>query len=384
MYRSRVINTGLMACLLAFGLVACSPYSEPEKRAGKTHSNDAVPVEVAPVEHGPIELHRSFTSTLEAQAEFVVAPKVSGLIKQLHVDLADSVQRDQIVALLDDAEYVQEVAQAEAELAVAKANHSEAHSLLNIAERELKRLHTLRERGDISESQLDAARAEQLAKQAAVDVSLAEITRAEAELAAARIRLSYTQVRAGWQDGRQTRLVAERHVDTGETVAANTPLYRIVELDPLTVVFHVTERDYAHLQPGQTATIHTDAYGDEAFSARVARIAPVFRESTRQARVELTVDNPEQRLKPGMFARATVILQHVDDATIVPLQALTRRDERDGVFVVGNDQTAIWHAVEIGIEQDDRLQIISPPLSGQVVTLGQQALDHGSALRVVE
>ena len=72
------------------------------------------PVEVAPIEHGSIQLRRTFSGALEAQAEFVVAPKVSGRIVRLDVDLADTVTRGQIVAWLDDDEYVQIVAQAEA------------------------------------------------------------------------------------------------------------------------------------------------------------------------------------------------------------------------------------------------------------------------------
>ncbi|NIR30343.1 MAG: HlyD family efflux transporter periplasmic adaptor subunit, partial [Gammaproteobacteria bacterium] len=70
-----------------------------------------------------------------------------------------------------------------------------------------------------------------------------------------------------------------------------------VELDPITAVFYVTERDYARLKPGQEAALSTDAYPGESFSGRIVRIAPVFRESTRQARVELRVANPDLRLK---------------------------------------------------------------------------------------
>jgi RND family efflux transporter MFP subunit len=206
---------------------------------------------------------------------------VSGRIEQLSADLADIVTRGQLVAKLDDAEYVQALAQAEAGLAVAKANLSEAESLLKIAERELERLDKLRERGVSSESQRDAAKADQLAKQAHVQVTTAQVTRARAELETAHIRLGYTEVTAGWRGGDDRRVVAERYVDEGETVSANAPLLRIVELDPITAVFFVTERDYALLQPGQSAVLSTDAYPDESFQGRITRIAPVFRESTR-------------------------------------------------------------------------------------------------------
>ena len=102
--------------------------------------------------------------------------------------------------------------------------------------------------------------------------------RAEASLETANIRLGYTRITAGWSGGDDQRVVAERYVDEGETVSANTPLLRIVELDPITGVIFVTERDYARLQPGQEVLLlTTDAYPGEDFQGRIERIAPVFR-----------------------------------------------------------------------------------------------------------
>jgi RND family efflux transporter MFP subunit len=343
----------------------------------------AVPVEIAAVERGAIERRRAFTGNLEARAEFVVAPKVSGRVEEISVDLADTVARGQLVARLDDDEFVQAVAQVQADWAVAKANLGEARSLLVIAERELERVERLRKRGVASASQRDAAKADQLAKQAHVEVTKAQLTRAEAGLEAARIRLGYTQVAANWRGGRDQRLVAERYVDEGETVSANAPLLRIAEIDPIIAVFFVTERDYALLKPDQIALLRSDAFPGETFEGRIARIAPVFRESTRQARVEVWLDNSGLRLKPGMFVRATVVLDRVAQATIVPEQALARRDGRDGVFVLDPDRkSAAWREVTVGIRNAARVQVEGEGLGTHVVTLGQQLLDDGSAVSV--
>lgn len=363
---------------LAWGIYQRLPQTpiKPAERDAKTH---AVAVETAAIERGPIELRRAFTGTLEAQAEFVVAPKVSGRVEQLHVDVADRVARGQVVARLDAAEYVQAVAQAEADLKVAQANLGEARSLLELAARELQRSEQLKQRGVGSESQRDTAKAEQLAKQAHVEVTQARISRAQAALETVRIRLGYTRVDADWTGGSDYRVVAERYVDEGETVSANTPLLRIVELDPISAVFFVTERDYARLQTGQSARLATDAYADETFTGAIERIAPVFRENTRQARVEVRVANPELRLKPGMFVRATLILERIEEALVIPEAALVKRAERHGVFVVNGD-SVVWREVEPGIRQGERVQVSGAGLSGEVVTLGQQLLDDGSAV----
>ncbi|MDX1431133.1 MAG: efflux RND transporter periplasmic adaptor subunit [Gammaproteobacteria bacterium] len=344
-----------------------------------------VPVEVAEIERGPIELRRVFTGTLSAHAEFVVSPKVAGRIEELEADVADSVTRGQVVARLDNAEYVQAVAQAQAGVAVARANLVEAESLLAIADRELERAESLRRRGVGSEAQRDTAKADQLAKQAHVEVTKAELARARAELETARIRLGYTEVKADWRGGDEQRVVAERFVDEGANVAENTPLLRIVELDPITAVFFVTERDYTLLRPGQKVELATDAVPGQSFPGSIARIAPVFRESTRQARVEVQAPNPQLLLKPGMFVRTEVVLRSVDEAVVVPEQALVRRDDKDGIFEIAADGASVtWRPVEVGIREGGRVQLLVDDIGSRVVTLGQQLLDDGSAVSITD
>ena len=356
---------------------------EQANPSGRLTGPQSAPVEVAQIQRGPITLQRSFSGALEATAEFVVAPKVSGRVERLGVDLADTVKRGQIVAELDNDEYLQAVVQAEAELEVARANLVEAGSALEIAIRGFRRNEKLRQTGVASESQFDAAKADQLAKQAQLEVARAQVTRAQASLETAKIRLGYTKVSADWTGGDRQRVVAERYVDEGETVSANTPLLAIVELDPINGVIFVTEKDYTRLQRGQAASLTTDAYPGELFQGRIERIAPVFRQTTRQARVELTIQNPRHRLKPGMFIRATVVLDRVAEATIVPQQALTTRNDRTGVFVIDEDsQSVAWREVKVGIREGERVQVQGKGLIGRVVTLGQQLLDDGSRITI--
>jgi RND family efflux transporter MFP subunit len=342
-----------------------------------------VPVEVAQIERGPIALQRAFSGELEATAEFVVAPKVSGRVERVVVNIADEVQREQVVVELDNAEYVQAVAQAQADLIVARANLSQARSALEIAEREFKRTESLLKRGIASDSEFDTARQDQLAKGAQFKVAAAEVSKAEALLETANIRLSYTKVTADWSGGDEDRVVAERYVDEGQTVAANTPLLLIVELDPIIGAMYVTERDYARLKPGQIVSLTTEAYAGEVYTGHIARIAPVFRKSSRQARVEMTIDNPKHRLKPGMFIRAIVVLERQAEALSVPKQALTIREDQYGIFIVNQDQkTVAWRQVDVGIREGDRVQIKGVDLSGWVVTLGQQLVNDGSLVTI--
>ncbi|GJL82204.1 MAG: hypothetical protein DHS20C01_18380 [marine bacterium B5-7] len=344
-----------------------------------------IPVEVQPVTRGVIERRRAFTGTLNSPAEFVVAPKLSGRILEITVDLADPVNRGQVVARLDNDEYVQALAQAEADLAVSRANFNEAKSLLAIADRDLERAETLRGRGVSSDAERDAAKANQLAKAAHVEVTRAQMSRAVATVETARIQLGYSDVIAAWQGGQDTRVVAERFVDEGDTVSANAPLLRIVELDPINAVVFVTEADYGLLRPGQRVDLKTDAFKDSVFKGEISRISPVFIEDTRQARVEITLDNKDLKLKPGMFARVSIMLERFEDAVILPATSLVVRDGSSGVFVVDDDGATVhWQSVETGVRDGDRVQAIGSDVEGRVVTLGQQLLDDGSKISISE
>ena len=376
---------GFAANCLALVLAVCMFGCGGDKKAGRSSAAQPMPVEVAPIVRGTIADLRTYSGTIESPARFVAAPKIGGRIARLNVNIADAVKRGQVVATLDDDEPRQAVAQAEADLKVAQANHAEAASAAVIADRELERIQTLHARGVASEANLDTARAESSARQAAVQVAEARVARDDAALAAARIRLGYASVTANWNSGADDRVVANRFVDEGATVAANTPLLSIVQLDPVNAVLFVTEREYTKLSPGQSATLVTDAWPGVSFDATVARIAPVFQEETRQARVELTVPNPEHRLKPGMFVTATVALEQAADATLVPAAALTTRDDGLGVFLLAEDNTHVaWVPVRTGIRDGEHVQILDAAIEGRVVTLGQQLVAHGARVVVAE
>ena len=379
-YTRKSINLALLVLTVLCLLFILSCVKQDEKKKDKKKIRQS-PVKVVPIEHGPITLFRSFNGTLVPQAEFVVAPKIGGRVERLTVNLADTVTRGQVVAELDNGEYIQAVALARADLAVAAANLEEAKTTLTISSRELERVKTLKARGVASETQFDTIMADMAEKNAKLEVAKAHVIRAQALLETAKIKLEYTKVKADWHGGDDQRIVAERYIEEGSTVSSNTPLLLIAELAPITGIIFVTEKDYASLHTGQTAQLTTDTYPGEIFEGRIERISPVFRKETRQARVELTIQNPKYRLKPGMFIRTTVKLDSVSSATIVPEAALTSRNNQTSVFLVNeDDMTVSWQPVQVGIRQDNRVQIMGSELGGRVVSLGHQLIEDGSAI----
>jgi len=357
--------------------------SDAAKRPGRAIGS--VAVETKPILRGPIYDVGVFTGSLEPKSQFAVAPKVAGWLRELLVDVGDTVERNQVIAVLDDEEFAQQVEQARAELQVAKANAANCESDLDIAKREYERAKSLREKQIASASQLDVSEAAFNACQTRYKVSLAQVAQKEAALKTADVRLSYTKVQAFWEEGDPTRVVGERFVDEGSLLQVNQPIVSILQNNPLTAVVYVIERDYPKVTIGQQAVVTTDAYPGRSFAGGITRIAPLLKESSRQGRVEVEVPNLDLVLKPGMFVRARVEFARHENATLIPLPALVRRNDKDGIFIADpQNLKARFVPVTTGIFSAELVEIIEPGISGLVVTLGNHLLEDGSAITMAE
>ncbi|WP_421621713.1 efflux RND transporter periplasmic adaptor subunit [Alkalilimnicola ehrlichii] len=375
--------------ITALGLYALHLTSPDGAGPGLTGERAAQPVavETAPLTRGPLEDVRRFTGSLEAANQFDLAARTGGRLRQLRVDIGDTVEHGELIARLDSEEQEQAVAEALAARDVARAQLAETRAALASARKELDRTRALRERQVASQAELEAAEARVAAEQSREQLARAQIAQREAALAAARVRLSWTEIRADWEGGGETRVVGERYRDEGAALNAGDPVVSLMDTRTLRAVGFVTERDYAHLNPGQAARLRVDTHPGEDFPATVHRLAPRFSPGSRQARLELTVPNPEGRLQPGLFARLHITVGETRDALWVPRDALVRRGDEVGIFLVdedvGDDQPprARYHTVTTGVRDGDRVQILSPALQGDVVTLGQHLIRDGSPLR---
>lgn len=374
----------LLIVVTITGLVGWQIYlriPDPNKPTTRQRRAISVPVEAKPIHKTIVRDLGLFTGTLHPRSQFIVAPKISGRLEKLLVEIGDHVKRDQLIAVLEDDEYIQQVDQARAELEVTKANVEESRSALEIAHREFERVKALRQKKIVSESALDTAQAEFKAREAKHKVALAQVAQKKAALKAVRVRLSYTQIRASWQDGDQGRIVGERFVDEGTMLSPNASIVSILDIDFLTAVIFVVERDYSKVRIGQEGTISTDAFPGRAFSGRVVRVAPILKETSREARVEMDVPNLKGLLKPGMFIRVQMEFARKENATVVPFQALVRRNGKEGVFVADlKEMKAHFVPVTLGIVNRDWAEVVNPSLSGSVVTLGQNLLEEGSTI----
>ena len=367
--------------ILLLGLIGWQIQKKLSSKKGSGTGRRAVPiaVDVAPVERTSIRNVGVFTGSLVARSRFIVAPKISGRLEKLYTNIGDLVQNGQVIAVLDDDEYRQQADQVKAELEVVRATLEESRITLKIAKREFDRTVALRKKKIASESELDAAKAQYNNQEAKFKVAMAQVAQKQAALKAAQIRLSYARIKVTWEDDNGARVVGERFVDEGAMLAPNTPIVSILDIHSITAVIHVIERDYSLVTIGKEAVVSTDAFPGKIFRGKIARVAPLLKETSRQARVEIEITNPEGLLKPGMFVRVKIAFEERRDTTVVPVSALIKREGRQGVFLIDpREERARFVPVTPGIVNGGMAEILSPELSGSVVTLGHHLLEEDS------
>ena len=379
----------LIIILLCLGLVGWQVYQKVSASAktemAPRRMTPPVAVEIEPVLETLVRDVGHFTGSLYPKSQFIVAPKMGGRLEKLNVDIGDQVKKGQLIAILDDDEYIQQLDQAKAELEVAKARVEESSSNLDKALREYERAKALRSKQIASESELDSTEAQFKAQSAIYKVAVAQVAQKEAALKASQVRLDYTRIHAKWDDENEHRVVGERYVDEGSMLAPNQSIVSILDTTLLEAVIYVIERDYPKLRLGQKAICTTDAYPGKKFSGKIARIAPLLKETSREARVEIEVPNHESLLKPGMFIRIELEFSKHENATVVPLTALIKKDGQDGIFLADTEKMkAQYIPVRLGIVNSKWAEVVTPPISGMVVTLGQHFLRDGSTIILPE
>jgi len=369
--------------VVIFGLIGwqiIQKVIQSSQGSGSERGAMPVAVEIEPVKKSVIRDLGNFAGSLAPRSQYMVAPKIAGRLEKLMVNIGDWIERDQLIAVLDDEEYSQQVRQAEADLQVAKANLEESKSSLDVAKREWERVQELHKKGISADSELDSVKGAHSTQEARYKVAQAQVSHRQASLEAANVRLSYTKIRASWEKGADRRVVGERLVDEGAMLTPNSPILSILEINPLLAVIHITDKDYFRVKRGQTAVISTDALPGKTVSGEIIRIAPLLKETSREARIEIEVPNSEGILKPGMFINVQIEFATLEEATVVPVSSIVKRDNQQGIFLVDmENKIARFVPIKIGISNNELAEIIDPPsLSGLVVTLGQHLLAHGS------
>lgn len=272
----------------------------------------------AKVDRGDIVLRVSATGTLNALTTVQVGTQVSGIIAELYADYNSVVKKGDIIAKLDDTFLKAQVAEAEANLYKARVTLKEA-------ERNYNRAKELFSQGFISEAELNQAEAN-------YESAKATVKQMEATLERAKTNLQYATIRAPI-DG----IVISRNVDRGQTVAASLQaptLFTIAQdLRQMRLEASIDEADIGKIKENQIATFTVDAFPEERFMGRVSqiRLEPITVQNVVTYTVIIDVPNPELKLRPGMTANVSILIDRRRNVLRVPLSALQFRPNPDDI-----------------------------------------------------
>ena len=336
------------------------------------------------VVRGRIAATVTATGVVNPVTSVQVGTYVSGPIKAIYADYNSKVTKGQIVAKIDPASYQVKVRSSEAAVANAKAKLAKDRADLVLKKLTLERNRRLLDKKFVSQNDVDMAKSnyDQAVAQLALDQ--AAIQQAEADLEAARINLSYTDISSP-VDG----VVVSRSVDVGQTVAASfqTPTLFLIakDLTKMQVDSNVSESDIGGVQIGQTVTFRVDAYPGKDFQGKIVQVrnAPTTVQNVVTYDVVVGVDNPNLELRPGMTATVTITTAERDDVLKVSLRALRFRPERpnaaptpraDGkrqqpgrehgpsVWIVEPDGRLRRTKIEAGVRDDRYAEVVSGDL----------------------
>ncbi len=309
------------------------------------------PVEVAAVEIGDIQAVYTGTATLEADGEATVMAKVGGELLELLVHEGDFVEAGQVVARVDDARLRLEVMRS-------KAN-------LDKARQEYQRNIELHEKGLLPAGTFESLKFDLDALKAAHEL--------------AKLELSYTSVKAPI-----TGTISERLVKAGNTIAANTGVFRITDLDPLLAYLYVPERDYEKLAKGQPVRMSVDAIPSTVFSGEVQLISPVIDPNSGTFKVTAAVKDASGRLAPGMFGRVNVVYDTRESVPLIPRVALLDVNSDASVFII-EDDVAKRRMVTTGYSSGPNIEVLTGLEAGEkVVVIGQSGLKQDARVQVIE
>jgi len=335
-------------------------------RGSETSVREAVPVEVRALRRTDLTETVSAVGTVKAWHDVTVSSEGAGKVVAIYADEGDYRDKGEVLIKLDDELRALAVAQAEAQLSMAKANYKKAR-------RDLKRSEELFGTKGISESQLEMARLQ-------AETAEANLKSAQVALDIARRQLRDTEIRSPI-DGR----VAARYVDVGETVAPGTPVATMVDIRRLRAKASVPEREVAKLGVGLRARLTVDVYPDERFEGKVSKVGLKADLRARSFPVEIEVPhNPGEKLKPGMIARVEVEVRTYKDVLLIPQDAVLDRSGRKIVYVVGGNR-AMERPVTLGRRWNGQVMVEDGLEEGErLVVAGQERLKDGMEVEAEE
>lgn len=299
---------------------------------------------------GPVSEVIAAVGTLISNESVMLRPEISGRVAGIHFVEGAPVRQNALLVTLDDAIVAAELADARANLELSRRNFERARELF-------------RQRAG-TERALDESKAKLDSDQAKVELALA--------------RQGKTRIAAPF-DG----ILGLRRVSVGDFVNAGDDLVNIESIDPIKIDFRVPERSLALIATGQAIDITVDAFPGRTFRGEIYALDPQVDPAGRSVAMRARIANREGLLRPGLFARVSVIVNDRPQAVIVPEQAIIPFGSDRFVYRVV-DGVAKRTKVTLGLRRLGAVEVVDGLKADDVVvTAGQLKLKDGAPVTVL-
>ena len=324
-------------------LSACSGNKDSKEQQQATEEKPKV--KIAMSSEREVEQIEEYTATVESDVKNNISSNAALRIKNILADVGDVVRRGQLLVQMDESSLQQLKLQ-------------------------------------IENQKVEFNRTDQLYK-------VGGASKAEWDNAKMQLDINETAYRNMRENTRLTSpvngVVTARNYDNGDMAGAN-PILTIETLTPVKMLIHVSETYYPQVKKGMSVAVRVDTYGEEEFTGKVSIVYPTIDPNTHTFPVEITLSNQDNRVRPGMFARATLTFG-VEKHTIVPDQSVVKQMGAGDhyVYVYEKNGTVSRKKVEIGRRLGTEYEILSGVEAGrQVVIAGQNKLADGAAVELVK
>lgn len=305
-----------------------------------------VPIEAVKVEVAPLTSQLSTVGTLLANESLMLKPEIDGRIENIHLQEGATAQKGALLVSIDDDIYEAEVKEAEAAIALARADYNRAK--------------ILKEKMAGTVSQFDTASA--------------NLKVAEAKLNLAKARLAKTHITAPF-DG----VMGLRHISPGDYVTSGQNIATFQSIHPMKVEFTLPETAMQSVAPNQEINVEMDAIPGRNFNGHIYAIDPQIDEQSRNMKVRALIPNEDRSLQPGLFARIFIITGKKENALFVPESAIVPRGTQSFVMKIDADNKVSSIQVTLGERQNGRVEVTNGLTSEDiVVTAGHLKLQEGS------
>lgn len=343
----------ILYIIIIGGIIALITYRAISNKKINNKANDrkvssAMSVEGTVLAPQQFDDNLSLSGTLEANEDIDIRSEVSGVVESINFEEGSKVSKGEVLFRVNDIEL--------------RAQLSKVRTSQQLASENQRRAKLLLEKQAISQEEFDISNAD------------FESSKAESQLIAA--QLSKTTVRAPFSG-----TIGLRSISKGTYVTPTTPVAKLVNTSQLKITFSIPEKYASQMKVGNTLSF-TTSDSKEVHTATIYAIEPQIDIATRTLKLRAIVDNKEGKLYPGTFANVSLPLETVNDALLVPTEALIPIQNGKVIFVSENGK-AKQIEVETGTRTDSMVRILSGIKAGDtILTSGVMSLKNGTSVTV--